>query len=80
MKKIIIKNIATGIEKNCDILKKNDNYLEVVIEDTTIKILLKKNQINLLVLIKKWSLSLKGNHSFRIENSFSLSCFKNFNI
>jgi len=22
MKKIIIKNIATGIEKNCDILKK----------------------------------------------------------
>ena len=42
MKKIKIKNIATGIEKNCDILKKNDNFLEVVIEDTTIKILLKK--------------------------------------
>ena len=42
MKKIIIKNIETGIKKNCDILKKNDNYLEVVIEDTTIKILLKK--------------------------------------
>jgi len=42
MKKTIIKNLATGISKNCDILKKNDNVLEVVIEDTTIKILLKK--------------------------------------
>ena len=42
MKKILIKNIATGIEKKCDILKKNDNFLEVVIEHTTIKILLKK--------------------------------------
>ena len=42
MKKIIIKNIATGIEKKCDILKKNHNYLEVVIEGTTIKIILKK--------------------------------------
>ena len=38
----IIKNIATGIEKNCDILRKNDNILEVVLEGTTIKILLKK--------------------------------------
>ena len=42
MKKTIIKNIATGIEKKCDILKKNHSFLEVVIEDTTIKILLKK--------------------------------------
>ena len=49
----MIKNIATGIEKKCDILKKNDNFLEVVIEDTTIKILLKKNKINLLVLTKE---------------------------
>jgi len=42
MKKTIIKNIATGIEKKCDILKKNHNLLEVVIEDTTIKILFRK--------------------------------------
>ena len=37
-----IKNIETGISKNCDILKKNDKFLEVVLENTTIKILLKK--------------------------------------
>lgn len=42
MQKTQIKNIETGIVKNCDILKKNDNYLEVVIEGTTIKISLKK--------------------------------------
>ncbi len=42
MRKTIIKNIATGITKNCDILKKNDNFIEVVLEGTTIKILLKK--------------------------------------
>ena len=38
----IIKNINSGIEKKCDILRKNENYLEVVLHDTTIKILLKK--------------------------------------
>ncbi len=42
MKQTIIKNIATGITKKCDILKKNDNFLEVVLESTTIKITLKK--------------------------------------
>ena len=42
MNKTKIKNIASGIQKNCDILRKNDQLLEVVIEDTTIKILLKK--------------------------------------
>ena len=42
MKQTIIKNIATGITKKCDILKKNDNFLEVVLEGTTIKIILKK--------------------------------------
>ena len=41
MHKTIIKNIQTGIEKNCDILKKNNYILEVVLENTTIKILLK---------------------------------------
>ena len=42
MKQTIIKNIATGITKKCDILNKNDNFLEVVLEGTTIKITLKK--------------------------------------
>ena len=42
MRQTIIKNIATGITKNTDILKKNDNFLEVVLEGTTIKIILKK--------------------------------------
>ena len=37
-------NVETGISKNCDILKKNDQFLEVVIEGTTIKILLKKQK------------------------------------
>jgi len=44
MKKTKIKNIETGITKNCDILSINEKYLEVVIEDTTVKLLLKKNQ------------------------------------
>ena len=42
MSKTSIKNIETGISRNCDILKKNDKFLEVVLENTTIKILLKK--------------------------------------
>ena len=42
MEKTQIKNIETGISKSCDILKKNDRILEVVIQDTTIKIILKK--------------------------------------
>ena len=42
MKQTVIKNIATGISKKCDILKKNENFLEVVLEETTIKIILKK--------------------------------------
>ena len=42
MRKILIKNISTGISKKCDILNKNDNFLEVVLEGTTIKIILKK--------------------------------------
>ena len=46
MQKTQIKNIETGISKNCDILKKNNQFLEVVLEGTTIKILLKmKNKM-----------------------------------
>jgi hypothetical protein len=44
MQKTKITNIETQISKNCDILKKNDQFLEVVLEDTTIKILLKKQK------------------------------------
>ena len=42
MRQTIIKNIATGVTKKCDILFKSDNFLEVVLIDTTIKITLKK--------------------------------------
>ena len=42
MKQTLIKNISTGITKKCDILSKNDNFLELVLEGTTIKIKLKK--------------------------------------
>ena len=42
MQKTLIKNIETGISRKCDILKKNEQFLEVVLEETTIKILLKK--------------------------------------
>ena len=42
MKQTIIKNLATGMTKKCDILKKNNNFLEVVLEGTTIKLTLKK--------------------------------------
>ena len=42
MRQAVIKNIATGISKKCDILSKNDKFLEVVLEGTTIKIILKK--------------------------------------
>ena len=43
MEKTIISNIETGISKKCDILYKNNSRLEVAIEETTIKIILKKN-------------------------------------
>ena len=55
MKKTIIKNIETGISKNCDILHKNETVLEIVIEDTTIKLTLKKNKPNDKYYIGKFS-------------------------
>ena len=46
MLKTTIKNIETNISKKCDILKKNDKKLEIVIENTTIKLVLfKKNDL-----------------------------------
>ena len=41
-KSTIIKNTNSGIEKKCDILKKNNKILEVVLEGTTIKVVLKR--------------------------------------
>ena len=64
MRQTIIKNIATGITKKCDILSKNDNFLEVVLVDTTIKIILKKNQVFISAPIKIWSLLQRGNSIF----------------
>ena len=60
MKQTIIKNIATGITKKCDILKKNDNFLEVVLEGTTIKITLKKKGEIYVVLFKDMEFTSQG--------------------
>ncbi|MBI28788.1 MAG: hypothetical protein CMI95_02710 [Pelagibacteraceae bacterium] len=46
MEKTTISNIETGISKKCDILYKNKTRLELVIENTTIKLtLIKLNPI-----------------------------------
>ena len=45
MHKTTIKNLESNIEKKCDILKKNDKILEVVIENTNIKLTLFKKNI-----------------------------------
>ena len=61
MNKTKIKNIETGITKNCDILKKNEQFLEVVIENTTIKILLKKINNNYVGKYKDMEFVSSGN-------------------
>ena len=60
MKQTIIKNIATGITKKCDILKKNDNFLEVVLEGTTIKITLRKKGEIYVGLFKDMEFTSQG--------------------
>ena len=60
MKQTIIKNIATGVRKKCDILKKNDNFLEVVLEGTTIKITLKKKGEIYVGLFKDMEFTSQG--------------------
>ena len=60
MRQTIIKNIATGITKNCDILKKNDNFLEVVPEGTTIKIILKKKGLVYVGSYKEMEFTSEG--------------------
>ena len=61
MQKTIIQNIETGITKNCDVLKKNDKILEVVLEGTTIKILLKKHQNKYIGKFKEMEFISTGN-------------------
>ena len=61
MQKTQIKNLETGISKNCDILKKNDQFLEVVLEGTTIKILLKKQRDKYIGKFKDMEFVSTGN-------------------
>ena len=61
MQKTIIQNIETGVKRNCDILKKNDKILEVVLEGTTIKILLKKNNNKYIGKFKEMEFISTGN-------------------
>ena len=51
----------TGIKKNCDILIKNEKILEVVIEGTTVKILLKKHNNNYIGKFKEMEFISTGN-------------------
>ena len=61
MQKTIIQNIETGVTRNCDILKKNDKLLEVVLEGTTIKILLKKHHNKYIGKFKEMEFVSTGN-------------------
>jgi len=61
MQKTIIQNVETGVTRNCDILKKNDKILEVVLEGTTIKILLKKNNNKYIGKFKEMEFISTGN-------------------
>ena len=61
MQKTTIQNIETGVTKNCDILKKNDQFLEVVLEGTTIKILLKKQRDKYIGKFKNMEFVSTGN-------------------
>ena len=61
MQKTTIQNIETGVTKNCDILKKNDQFLEVVLEGTTIKILLKKQRDKFIGKFKDMEFVSTGN-------------------
>ena len=60
MRQTIIKNIATGIMKKCDVLSKNDNFLEVVLVDTTIKITLRKKSGTYIGTYKNMEFTSEG--------------------
>ena len=61
MQKTIIQNIETGVTKNCYILKKNEKILEVGLEGTTIKILLKKHNNKYIGKFKEMEFISTGN-------------------
>ena len=61
MKKTTIQNIETGVKKNCDILIKNEKMLEVVLEGTTVKILLKKHNNKYIGKFKEMEFVSTGN-------------------
>jgi len=61
MQKTKIQNISNGVSKNCDIIKKNDQFLEVVLEGTTIKILLKMKNKKYIGKFKDMEFVSSGN-------------------
>ena len=61
MRKTLIKNLESRIEKECDILKKNDKILEVVLVNTTIKIILKKHNKIYIGRLNDMEFSSTGN-------------------
>ena len=61
MNRTIIKSTETGKEQMCDILRKNEKVLEVVIESSTIKILLKKHNKVYVGRYKEMEFTSTGN-------------------
>ena len=61
MDKTTIKSTETGKEQICDILRKNEKILEVVIQNSTIKILLKKHNNIYIGRYKDMEFTLTGN-------------------
>ena len=72
MNKTVIKNIETGIEKKCDILNKNDKILEVVLENTTIKIFLKKHNNIYVGKYKNMEFTSSGNQTYQYKFEMNL--------
>jgi len=61
MNRTTIKSTETGKEQMCDILRKNEKILEVVIESSTIKILLKKHNKVYVGRYKEMEFTSTGN-------------------
>jgi hypothetical protein len=61
MNRTTIKSTETGKEQMCDILRKNEKVLEVVIESSTIKILLKKHNKVYVGRYKEMEFTSTGN-------------------
>ena len=61
MNKTTIKSTETGKMQNCDVLHKNEKFLEVVIENTTIKIFLKKHNNKYIGKFKEMEFISTGN-------------------